>query len=246
MLQLNSVTKKYDGKRAVEDVSLSIASGERLVILGPSGCGKTTILRLIAGFEQLDRGTISIDDVTVSAAAQCVPPHERNLGMIFQDLALWPHITVLKHLLFCLGNNPAAEKRSREVLSLTGLERLEHKYPHQLSGGEKQRLGIARAIVRNPAILLLDEPMSSLDPLLKEEIMSVLLAIHGEIQSSMIYVTHDQREAIRFSSRGALMRDGEIVQDGAWEELVKNPADDFVQLFMKDVTFEISHKTNNH
>jgi iron(III) transport system ATP-binding protein len=239
MLKLINVSKEFSAIKAVHDVSITVEKGERLVIIGPSGSGKTTILRMIAGFESPDRGNIFINDIEVSNGRKIIPPHKRNIGMVFQDLALWPHMTARQHILFCLNKDGRDKETAEGILDLTGLKNHLNKYPFQLSGGERQRLGIARAIAQSPRILLLDEPMTSLDPLLKEELLALLLNIHDKLKSTMIYVTHDQREACFFSDKGVIMKDGEIEQSGTWEEMILKPANHFVEAFTKGMAGEI-------
>ncbi len=235
MLQLIEVSKKFGHINALENVCCKVEKGERIVILGPSGCGKTTLLRLIAGFDKPDKGEIKIDGLSVAGNGKFVLPNKRRISMVFQDLALWPHMTVLKHLLYCSDS----ETRAGEILELVGLKNHGNKYPHQLSGGEKQRLALGRAIISEPEILLFDEPLTSLDPILKEEMLGVILDIQIKLKTTMVYVTHDQREAAFFSDRGAVMRQGRIEQAGKWCDIIKEPSNDFVELFMKGMKSEI-------
>ena len=200
MIELFTLSKRYGPILAVNQVSLKIEKGECFTLLGPSGCGKTTLLRLIAGFEVPDEGKIFIEGREVSNPKKVEHPSNRHVGMIFQDLALWPHMTVKENIAFGLkGNKMRREDRERKIkkiLSTINLEGHLNRYPHQLSGGEKQRLAIARALSLKPHILLLDEPLASLDPLLSKELQKTILNLQKELQITLIYVTHDQRKAL--------------------------------------------------
>jgi ABC-type Fe3+/spermidine/putrescine transport system ATPase subunit len=210
-LRLASVTKRYGAGVAVDDLSLGVALGERVVILGPSGCGKTTVLRLIAGLERPDSGEISIDGRTVARAGRSlVPPHERRVGFVFQDLALWPHLTVRQNLDFVMGSVrvPRAERaeRIREVLELVRIDTLAGRHPHQLSGGEQQRAALARALVGRPRLLLLDEPFSSLDPDLRVALRGEVARLQRTLELTCILVTHDRDDATALADRIVEMR----------------------------------------
>jgi len=200
----------------VEGVSLAVARGEAVVILGPSGCGKTTLLRLVAGLEVPDEGEIRLEGRTVARAGRnVVPPHGRRLGFVFQDLALWPHLTVRNNLQFVMESVkvPRAERaaKAEAILRLVRIEQLADRYPHQISGGEQQRVAFARALVGDPALLLLDEPLSSLDPDLREALRAELARLQRELQLTMIYVTHDREDAAALADRIVEMRDGKVV-----------------------------------
>ncbi len=239
MLQLINVSKDFRDIKAVCDVSLGVKSGERLVVLGPSGCGKTTLLRLIAGFDHPDNGLIRIGKVDVSGQGRYVAPNKRKIGMVFQDLALWPHLTVKQHLDFSMDHTKDRDEKTSDFLSLIGLMNHSKKYPHQLSGGEKQRLALGRALASAPQLLLLDEPLTSLDPLLREEIAQVILNVQTTLKFTMVYVTHDQREACMLSDTGAIMRAGSLEQIGKWHEIIAGPANHFVEVFTKGIAHEI-------
>jgi iron(III) transport system ATP-binding protein len=215
-LTLTDVTKRLGAHLALDNVSLSIAAGKVAVIVGPSGCGKTTMLRIIAGLEVPDTGEVVLDGNTVSTAGRTiVPPHERRLGFVFQDLALWPHLTVEDNLHFVLGSThvSAAERtrRTREALALVRIEQYAARYPHQLSGGEQQRVALARAIVGEPRVLLLDEPLSSLDPELRVDLRSELARVQHTLKLTMVYVTHDREDASALADHVIEMRRGRIV-----------------------------------
>jgi len=215
VVALDSVSKSYNDSRALDDVSLEIAEGERIVILGPSGCGKTTILRLIAGFIAPDSGAISIAGELVSADGRIIkPPERRNVGMVFQDLALWPHLSVRGNIEFGLKAKsiPKAEReqRIRQVLDLMGMAAYAHRKPAELSGGQQQRVALARALVLRPNILLMDEPLSSLDLDLNIRLRREILALHEKLRFTMLYVTHDRDEARDVATRLVSMKQGRI------------------------------------
>ena len=215
-LVVTDVAKRFGSHQALDGVSLEVAAGHAVVILGPSGCGKTTLLRLIAGLEVPDSGEISLNGTQVAGKGRStVPPHRRGIGFVFQDLALWPHLTVLKNLEFVLGSVRAsrAERAARvhQALSLVRIEKLSARYPHELSGGEQQRVALARAMVGQPRLLLLDEPLSSLDPELRAILRTELAQIQGDLGVTMVYVTHDRDDAAALADRVVEMRGGRIV-----------------------------------
>ena len=196
-IDLDRVSKSFGKRVAINQLSLHIERSERLVLFGPSGCGKTTVLRLLAGLEVPEQGSIRIDGrVVASAGKNLVPPEKRDLGMVFQDLALWPHMTVQQNLMFGLNARGVpkreAQVRVREMLQRVGLEHRIDAKPHQLSGGEQQRVALARALVSQPSILLMDEPLSSLDDERKRAIASDLLGLQSQLGFTLIYVTHDR------------------------------------------------------
>jgi iron(III) transport system ATP-binding protein len=215
-LVVSAVTKRFGSHLAVDAVSLEITAGDAVVILGPSGCGKTTLLRLIAGLEVPDEGEIGMSGTTVAAHGRSiVPPHRRGIGFVFQDLALWPHLTVWKNLEFVLGaiGAPRAERdgRIRAALTLARIEPLGGRYPHQLSGGEQQRVALARALVGEPRLLLLDEPLSSLDPELRAALRAEFARLQRDLRVTMVYVTHDREDAAALADAVVDMRAGRIV-----------------------------------
>jgi len=242
MIKIKNLSKTYNGVQVLQHVSLEIIEGEMLVLLGPSGCGKTTLLRLIAGFEIPDKGEISIDSFLASTSEKTIPPYKRNLAMIFQDLALWPHMKVRENIQFVLKGLKTKKGRLAEetasVLKLVGLDNHLERYPAQLSGGEQQRLAIARALSQRPKNLLLDEPLSSLDPHLKKELQALLKELQGKLKITMVYVTHDQREALSLGGKVAVMQKGKIEQVGRLDELIKNPKNEFVYSFLKETKDE--------
>ena len=214
-IDVDRVSKSFGTHAAINQLSLHIERPERLVLFGPSGCGKTTILRLLAGLEVPEQGSIRIDGrVVASAGKNLVPPEKRDLGMVFQDLALWPHMTVQQNLMFGLNarrvQKREAHVRVREMLQRVGLEHRIDAKPHQLSGGEQQRVALARALVSRPSILLMDEPLSSLDDERKDAIVSDLLGLQSQFGFTLVYVTHDRVETGLLASRVCQMRDGSV------------------------------------
>ena len=215
-IELRAVSKAYDGRTVVEGISASIERGERVVLLGPSGCGKTTVLRLVAGLEVPDSGGISIDGIPVAETGRnLVEPEQRHIGMVFQDLALWPHMTVAQHLEFALRydlRNKAADRpaRIREVLDMVRMADRAQAKPGELSGGQQQRVALARALVAKPTIVLMDEPLSSLDPELNLHLRREILRLHLELGFTLVYVTHSREEAADIGSRVIPMRHGRI------------------------------------
>lgn len=214
-LTIAGLTKRFGSHTAVDGVSVEIASGEFAIILGPSGCGKTTLLRLIAGLEIPDAGEIWLDGRQVAGGQRSmVPPHDRGIGFVFQDLALWPHLTVRKHLEFVLESvkvpNGDRASKVREALRLVRIEQFSERYPHELSGGEQQRVALARALVGRPRLLLLDEPLSSLDPDLRATLRTELARLQRALHVTTIYVTHDREDAAVLADRVVQMQVGRV------------------------------------
>ena len=212
-IEVDRVSKSFGERVAINQLSLHLERSERLVLFGPSGCGKTTVLRLLAGLEIPEQGSIQIDGrLVASAGKNLVPPEKRELGMVFQNLALWPHMTVQENLTFGLHARGVQEReaavRAREMVHRVGLEHRIDAKPHQLSGGEQQRVALARALVSRPSILLMDEPLSSLEDERKRAIASDLLDLQSQFGLTLIYVTHDRAEADMLGSRVCQMRDG--------------------------------------
>lgn len=216
VIVVDRLMKSFEGRVVVNDFSLRVDRGERLVLFGPSGCGKTTVLRLLAGLETPDRGTIELNGRIVAAAGrEIVPPEHRDVGMVFQDLALWPHMSVGENLMFGLKCRGVARSEGRarigDLLARVGLESRINAKPHQLSGGEQQRVALARALVMQPSILLMDEPLSNLDDSLKETIVNDLLRLHAQFAFTLVYVTHDRAESEALASRTLLMNEGRVI-----------------------------------
>jgi iron(III) transport system ATP-binding protein len=223
VIRLEGVTKSFGALRAVDDATLEIARGELVALLGPSGCGKTTLLRLIAGYERPDAGTIVVARVTVAGPGRAVPPERRSVGMVFQDYALFPHLTVDQNVGFALPRRRRRD-RVRELLELVGLGDRARRYPHELSGGQQQRVALARVLAADPDVLLLDEPWSNIDPLLRASMREELAAILRGVAATVLLVTHDREEAFSVADRIALMRDGAIVQSGRAEDVYLAPS----------------------
>lgn len=234
MLKLKALNVFYDSTPAVLDVSFHLEQGSIGCLLGPSGCGKTTVLRTIAGFQKPSAGEVWLDGQQVSSVAHCQPPEQRGVGMVLQDLALFPHLTVTQNIGFGL---PKADRASRvrrigELLEIIGLYDLADKYPHELSGGQQQRVAIARAMAPRPKLLLLDEPFSSLDPDLRESLPRELRRIFRDEQATVLLVTHDQREAFAMADKVGVMRSGRLEQwDNAYQ-IYHRPATRFVADFV--------------
>ena len=214
IIELNAVSKAYQDKTVLHDFSLVVEPGQRIVILGPSGCGKTTVLRLLAGFIAPDTGTISIDGHVVSASKILQSPEERHLGMVFQDLALWPHLTVEGNLEFGLKAQgiprPQRVQRMKEMLRMVKMDAYLRARPAELSGGQQQRIALARALLLQPKALLMDEPLSNLDEELSQHLRGELLRLYERLGFTLIYVTHDRAEANDIATNIVCMRHGRI------------------------------------
>ncbi|GAB4237357.1 MAG: ABC transporter ATP-binding protein [Methyloligellaceae bacterium] len=226
-LRFDSVSRHYGGVYAVRDVSLEVEPGEILCLLGPSGCGKTTLLRLTAGVERPTGGSILIDGRVVSGPEDFVPPEKRGVALMFQDFALFPHLTLLQNVAFGLRalSRSEASRVAHAALERVGLADYADDYPHILSGGQQQRVALARAIAPRPRVLLMDEPFSGLDTQLREEMREQTLAILRETGATCMIVTHSSEEAMRMGNRIALMRTGQLVQTGTAQELYSAPRD---------------------
>ncbi|HZP09630.1 ABC transporter ATP-binding protein [Methyloceanibacter sp.] len=226
-LTFDEVSRRYGESLALDRVSLDIAPGEIVCLLGPSGCGKTTLLRIAAGVERPSGGRVLIDGQEVAGPDRFVPPEKRGVGLMFQDFALFPHLSVLDNVAFGLNFLTRSEAKAEALAALerVGLAHYAAEYPHILSGGEQQRVALARAIAPRPGILLMDEPFSGLDPRLRESMREETLAILHETRATSIVVTHDAEEAMRMGDRVALMRQGRIVQTGKALDLYRAPKD---------------------
>ncbi len=225
-----AVTHYYDSVRAVQAVSLTIGDGQVLCLLGPSGCGKTTLLRLVAGLETLQEGRILLAGTVVADSHYSLPPEKRHVGMLFQDFALFPHLTVGDNVGFGLRHLERRKKENRisTLLERVQLTNLADRYPHTLSGGQQQRVALARALAPEPRVVLLDEPFSDLDTRLREEVRDETLTVLKESGATVLMVTHDPYEAMAMGDRIAVMRAGEILQIGAPDEVYEHPSSPFV------------------
>ncbi len=232
LVSFKDVSKKYDEVRALERAALSVEKGEFFSILGPSGCGKTTVLRLLAGLESPDEGEIELEGKLVSGSRFMLEPEKRGIGMVFQSLALWPHMTVLENVEFPL--NGKNKHKAREMLKRLGLEAIAHRPPSRISGGEQQRVALARAVVASPRILLLDEPFTGLDPMLRMELGTLVKDLNKELGLTVLYVTHLQEEAMSLADRVAVLKDGRIQQIGTPEEIYDKPENPFVAAFVRN------------
>ncbi len=231
-VELRSVTKRFGGFTAVDNVSLAVRAGEFLTLLGPSGCGKTTMLRMIAGFETPDEGAVWLEGRDVTHAA----PYRRNVNQVFQSYALFPHLTVRENVAFGLRmqNMPAAQREERvaETVALVSLGGFEERKPHQLSGGQRQRVALARALAPRPAVLLLDEPLSAIDAKLRQAMQLELKRLQRQLGTTFIFVTHDQEEALTMSDRIAIVNRGRIEQIGDAHEIYHRPTTAFAADFV--------------
>ncbi len=231
-IDIDNVTKRFGTLAAVNQFTLSIQDGELFTILGPSGCGKSTLLRLIAGFYKPDAGEIQFDRRRIDD----VPPNERGVGMVFQNFALWPHMTAFENVAYGLKlrklDRPTIAERVGKVLDTVKLRGLEDRYPGQLSGGQQQRVALARALVLSPKILLLDEPLSNLDAKVRVQVRQEIRKLQKQLRITMMYVTHDQEEALTLSDRIAVINQGRIFQVGTPKELYERPTNRFVADFV--------------
>jgi iron(III) transport system ATP-binding protein len=246
ILHLENVTRQFNHSAApaVKDLSLTLHQGDLLGLLGPSGCGKTTLLRLIAGFEQPQTGKIELAGQGVAGAGRWVPPERRDVGMVFQDYALFPHLTVANNVAFGLRNRKyrrystqQIEKLVTEAIALVGLDGLQHRYPHELSGGQQQRVALARALAPQPSLILLDEPLSNLDAQVRLRLRQEVRDILKKTGTSGVFVTHDQEEALSMSDWVAVMRRGQLEQFGTPEAIYRQPASRFVAEFVTQANF---------
>ena len=231
-VKLDNVSKYFGKVRAVEEVNISISDGEFIALLGPSGCGKTTTLLMIAGIYKPSKGRIYFNDVDVTD----VPPKDRNIGMVFQSYALYPHMTVYENIAFPLKikkvSRTEIDRRVKEIAKLLKIENMLSRKPGQLSGGQQQRVALARALVKHPDVLLLDEPLSNLDALLRVYMRAELKRLQRELNITTIYVTHDQVEALSMAHRIVVMNEGKVQQVGTPDEIYGNPANTFVASFI--------------
>ncbi len=232
-IEIRQVTKTYPGARvaAVRSLSLAVQSGSLVTLLGPSGSGKTTVLRLVAGFERAEAGEVLLADRLVSGNGTWVPPEKRGVGMVFQDYALFPHLTVTRNIGFGY-RGPDRQTRIQEMLALVNLTGYEARYPHELSGGEQQRVALARALARRPVVVLLDEPFSNLDAALRAQMRLELRSILKTENATAILVSHDHADALAISDRIVVLNKGAVEQAGSPREIYQSPANRFVATFV--------------
>ena len=236
-LRCRGLVKHFAHQPVVRGVSLVVPPGDILVLVGPSGCGKTTTLRLIAGFERLDSGMIEIDGRIVADDERHLPPERRRVGMVFQDYALFPHLTVGQNVGFALSKSQSDRDRISQLLTFVGLPGQEQKMPHELSGGEQQRVSLARALSTQPAVLLLDEPFSNLDAALRSGMRAEVRSLLKSSNTTAVFVTHDQEEALLLGDHVGVMRDGQLEQIGTPEDIFHRPQTRFVAEFLGQTRF---------
>ena len=235
ILEIRNLYKRFEpGPWVIEGFDLAVQAGALMYVLGPSGCGKTTLLRLVAGFESPDAGEIVKDGEAISRPGRVVPPEQRRIGMVFQDYALFPHLTVGENVAFGLprSGRSARGERVGQILDLVGLAELADRYPHELSGGQQQRVALARALARQPHLVLLDEPFSNLDVSLRQRIREEMRTVLRRAGATALLVTHDQEEAINLADRIAVMNEGRLQQVGTPEEILHRPCNRFVASFL--------------
>ncbi len=232
----DSLTKRFGASAVVSEVSLSAKAGEVLCLLGPSGCGKSTTLRIVAGIERQDSGSVSIDGATVSDGRAHLPPENRSVGLLFQEFALFPHLTVSENVAYGIrGRGCVRRSRVEELLRKVRLWDTRDRYPHELSGGEQQRVALARALAPRPKIMLMDEPFSNLDNRLRDDVRDEMLSLLKDEDAAIVLVTHEPPEAMRTGDRIALMRDGRIIQAGTPFEIYNSPADRKTAEFFSEI-----------
>ena len=239
ILRINNLSKSFGGKQINKNINLSVMAGEMLVVVGPSGCGKTTLLRSIAGLEKPDTGSIRLGErvlFNADSPQTNLEPHQRQIGIVFQNYALWPHKNIFRNVAYPLQmQRVPKEKQHSEVAGIlrqVHMSGFENRYPHQLSSGEQQRIALARALVMNPKLLLLDEPLSNLDAHLRDEMGYEIKRIQQEMGITVIHVTHDQTEALKLASRISVMDQGEIIQTDSAKQVYQHPKDKFVAGFI--------------
>ena len=238
--EIRNIVMDFNGFKALNDISLKIQDGEFIAILGPSGCGKTTLLRLLAGFNHPTSGEIRIGEQVVANRDYVLPPNERFISMVFQSYALWPHMSVRKNVEFPIKNSKFVspeirsncDSRVRELIEMVGLTGMEKRLPAQLSGGQRQRVALARALAVDPDLLLMDEPLSNLDTELRVEMRREIKELHQKTKVTVVYVTHDQSEALALADRIVVMNHGQIEQVGTPQEIYSRPATPFVAKFV--------------
>ncbi|WBX75443.1 ABC transporter ATP-binding protein [Tenacibaculum ovolyticum] len=237
LLEVKEVKKTFNKGNivALNNVSLSLIKGNIVAIVGESGSGKTTLIRLITGLEVLDSGTISLKNKVVSSNSVFIEPQFRNVGMVFQDYALFPHFTIFDNIAYGISKLPNKKERVKEVLDLVGLSDKEKNYPHELSGGQQQRVALARALAPKPELLILDEPFSNLDVILRNQLRKDVQRILKETNTTAIFVTHDIKDAIEISDEILVLQNGNVLQQGITNEVYENPEDSYVKLLFENI-----------
>ena len=234
MVESRDLRKTFADVVAVDDIDLDVLAGEVLALLGPSGCGKTTTLRLVAGFERPDAGTIRLDGTAVAGDDVFVSPERRRVGVVFQDYALFPHLSVSQNIGYGVRDRATRARRVGEMLDLVGLASAAHRFPHELSGGQQQRVALARALAPEPSLVLLDEPFSDLDASMRAQVRDEVRQILRDAEATAVVVTHDQEEALSIADRVAVMSAGRVLQVDAPADLYAHPKDRFVATFVGD------------
>ncbi|MDG1228023.1 MAG: ABC transporter ATP-binding protein [Polaribacter sp.] len=239
LLELQKLHKKFNKGNviALSDISFNLEKGNILAIVGESGSGKTTLIRLVAGLETLDKGEIIINNKIVSSNSIFTEPQDRKVGMVFQDYALFPHFTVFDNIAYGISKLSSKKERVEEVLHIVGLKGLGKRYPHELSGGQQQRVALARALAPKPELLILDEPFSNLDIILRNKLREDLLKILKETKSTVIFVTHDIKDALLISDEILVLQKGNVLQKGKTKEVYKKPNCKYVSLLFENITF---------
>lgn len=239
-LRIAGVSKQFSETEALNDVSLEISFGDMVVLLGPSGCGKTTLLRIVAGLERADEGRVVVDDEVLVGPGVFVPPERRRIGMVFQDWALFPHLTVARNVAYGLPRGDPRDARVAEVLDLVEMGHLAHRKPDELSAGQAQRVALARALAPRPRLLLFDEPFSSLDADLRRQVRRDITTLMRKVEMTAVFVTHDQEEAFVLGDTVAVMRDAEIVQVGSPASIYAHPETPWVAGFVGDANLLVA------
>ncbi|WP_271405156.1 ABC transporter ATP-binding protein [Tenacibaculum soleae] len=237
LLEIQNLYKTFNsGKvKALNNVGFSLKKGNILAVVGESGSGKTTLIRLIAGLETIDEGKIVINSNIVSSNSVFIEPQQRNIGMVFQDYALFPHFTIYKNIAYGLSKHENKEERVCEVLKLVGLSGMEKRYPHELSGGQQQRIALARALAPKPALLILDEPFSNLDVVMRNQLRKDILKILKKTTTTAIFVTHDIKDALEVSDEIIVLKNGIVLQQGKTIEIFNSPESSYVKLLFDSI-----------
>lgn len=241
MLELNKISVSYKDQPVVHDIDLQIKEGEIACLLGPSGCGKTTLLNTIAGFVKPSSGSLSLDGKTISDSGHVTPPQQRNIGMVFQDHALFPHLTIRDNIHFGIRNQQGSEAIVETLIDQVGLQGLSQRYPHELSGGQQQRVALARSLAARPKLLLLDEPFSNLDNDLRKRLTVELRDLLKQQGITALMVTHDQQDAFAFSDKTGVLAEGRLQQWDSAYSLYHEPATEFVARFIGEGSFIDGH-----